>query len=167
MAGASQPRLVIDLTNEDSDNSPAADPEFNAHLEEFMDAAFNNGADPAVLDFPQLENGAGSGVSHASPANPMLLTEEDFLQKVLEVFPDIARDHVLEAYRERAAMGRVDQEWCGEFIVQVLDANSYPKERDRKDLKRKRGDVADAGGSEDWENAAIGRLSFGSYLHNA
>ncbi|KAF2496158.1 hypothetical protein BU16DRAFT_368160 [Lophium mytilinum] len=76
---------------------------------------------------------------------PTPFTEDDALQKILDIFPDIAHDHVLNLYREGLHDGVLSSVWCDQLITRLVDSGSYPKEseRRRKDLKRKRTDTQD------------------------
>ena len=61
------------------------------------------------------------------------------LQEVLEIFPDISRDHVQHLYDAQLLQPRNGQAIAQHLITQILDAGKYPKEKDRlKELKRKR-----------------------------
>ncbi|KAF2761807.1 hypothetical protein EJ05DRAFT_472766 [Pseudovirgaria hyperparasitica] len=67
------------------------------------------------------------------------LTEEQGLALVLQIFPDIAHDHVLQRLRKGKAGGNYTQEWCNTVISRIADDATYPKQKDRlKELKRKR-----------------------------
>ncbi|KAI9869607.1 MAG: hypothetical protein M1830_005302 [Pleopsidium flavum] len=68
--------------------------------------------------------------------------EEVCLNRVLEVFPDIDHEHVRQLYKARpviAGEAAPHNDPSEHLIVKVLDAGTYPKEKDRrKELKRKR-----------------------------
>ncbi|KAL8692598.1 MAG: hypothetical protein Q9218_002414 [Villophora microphyllina] len=72
---------------------------------------------------------------------PPIMTSDSCLTEVLEVFPDISRDHVKSLYDTHVSAGI--QAFGGSLsehlISQILDGGKYPKERDRQnELKRKR-----------------------------
>lgn len=76
-----------------------------------------------------------------------MLTEDDCLQRILEIFPDIAHDHVLESYRAKFTYGIETPElstvtaWRTDFVNTLIESGKYPKERERRqELKRKRED---------------------------
>lgn len=78
-------------------------------------------------------------------APPDLLSEDGCLLRILEVFPDIAHDHVLQLYRAKFVYGLEVPEactvasWCSELVVELLESGKYPRERERRqELKRKR-----------------------------
>ncbi|KAF2204861.1 hypothetical protein GQ43DRAFT_363710 [Delitschia confertaspora ATCC 74209] len=83
-----------------------------------------------------------------------VLTEQECQQKILDVFPDIERDHVLNLIRERSAPVERTARWCERLIGAILDGGQYPKERDKvKELKRKRSDDEDDELIAQYENA--------------
>ena len=68
-----------------------------------------------------------------------------YLDKVLEVFPDICRDHARLLYdTQLQGLGsertpRIIEYMSQGVIMQILDSDKYPKQRDKKKkLKRKR-----------------------------
>ncbi|KAL1382562.1 hypothetical protein HDK64DRAFT_52966 [Phyllosticta capitalensis] len=76
--------------------------------------------------------------AHAERTNEM--TEDDCLARILEVFSDIAHNHVVEMFRAKKVAGKeANGALCDEMIVEILDGGSYPKEREvrRENLKRK------------------------------
>ena len=100
-------------------------------------------------------------VAPQSPPTPVLITDpgvlyELYRDKVLEVFPDVCRDHLTTLYnaqleglgveRTAAANDALSQA----VILQILDAEKYPKESDRrKKLKRKRRSGSDSEGEDE------------------
>jgi TRIAD3 protein (E3 ubiquitin-protein ligase RNF216) len=128
---------IIDLV--DSDFDPPTDWEIPLDIE---DEVQPQDVKPAqdVQPAPSLPQ------THAffDPHPPQTFTEDDCLQKVLDIFPDIAHDHVLSLYREGLHDGVSGSDWCDRLITQLLDNGPYPKERERrKNLKRKRSDSND------------------------
>ncbi|KAJ9648109.1 hypothetical protein H2199_001886 [Coniosporium tulheliwenetii] len=78
-------------------------------------------------------------------AVPDLLTEDECLHRILEMFPDIAHDHVRKLYRAKFTYGieipdpSTVAAWCNELSLQLSEPAKYPKERERRqELKRKR-----------------------------
>ena len=76
--------------------------------------------------------------------NPEVLYQL-YLDKVLEVFPDICRDHARLLYdTQLQALGpqrspKIIEYMSQGVIMQILDSEKYPKQRDtKKKLKRKR-----------------------------
>ena len=67
---------------------------------------------------------------------------EDCLAEILEVFPDISREHVQSLYNNRTHQDNPYGQSAAQILIDtILDAGKYPKERDRiKELKRKRSD---------------------------
>ena len=78
------------------------------------------------------------------PAEPRMAADiipdyDACLQEVLEIFPDISRDHVQQLYDAQLLQPRDGQAIAQHLTTQILDAGKYPKEKDRlKELKRKR-----------------------------
>ena len=127
-----------------------------------------------VLPFAMLENDfdapipeAPTQISEPTPS-PELVTDPEvlyqlYLDKVLEVFPDICHDHVRLLYDTRVqAFGpqrstSASEDMSQGVIMQILDAEKYPKQKDTtKKLKRKRSTVSD-GERDDDEFATVDR----------
>ena len=91
------------------------------------------------------------------------------LNRILELFPDISQDYVQQLYdmRTENPSGPHD-DIRHELIMQILDAEKYPKESDRlNDLKRKRvSEDSDAEEIAKWTNPNRGVQSF-EYLQEA
>lgn len=91
--------------------------------------------DPAFLNM---------GNTVGTPLGPQMDVDvfqgyEACLQEVLEVFPDISRDHVQQLYDAQMPVPMDGQTIPQHLISQILDKGKYPKEKDRlKELKRKR-----------------------------
>ena len=89
-----------------------------------------------------------------------------YLDKVLEVFPDICRDHARLLYdTQLQALGpqrspRIIEYMSQGVIMQILDSEKYPKQRDtKKKLKRKRSTESNRESeSENFEKADRPRL---------
>lgn len=125
---ANVPRDIIDLEN--SDDSSATFEGFFSSPDEAHDSL-------EALDFANWTDDHARSHDRVAPA--IIKPYQECLDEVLEVFPDISRDHVQQLYNTRV------QSWGpygvvgSTFIEQILDAGTYPKEKDRlKDLKRKR-----------------------------
>jgi len=144
---------IIVLTDSESDDedditlrhTPMEDP---YHPDDFYDFdadwafAFN---DPEV-NFPDPEP--------AFSPMPEVFAEQQCLQKVLDIFPDIAHDYVLKLFKDGSQEGITGSAWCDRLIVQILDSGAYPKERDRRqELKRKRRDSQEEDGIAEFEKA--------------
>ncbi|OCK85963.1 hypothetical protein K432DRAFT_438909 [Lepidopterella palustris CBS 459.81] len=96
------------------------------------------------LGFPELDPQPEPEPEEIVEVAPAPFTEDDCLNKLLEIFPDISHDHVLTLFRNGNRQGMHGSAWCDELIVQVLDSGKYPKETDtRQELKRKRRDSID------------------------
>ena len=73
-----------------------------------------------------------------------------YLDKVLEVFPDISLDHARSLYdtSQQQPLHSPDDDVSQAIITQILDTGKYPKEKDKKkDTKRKR--TTGSGSDED------------------
>lgn len=81
-------------------------------------------------------------------------TEQDCLDRVLEMFPDIAHDHVRQLYRERPNAGVTGARWCQQMIERILECGEkYPRQK-REERKRKRGNsIYESEEAMQWENA--------------
>ncbi|KAB2574963.1 Ubiquitin-protein ligase [Lasiodiplodia theobromae] len=104
--------------------TPAANAEFDAEWAAIM----------AVVE--------GEETAHEPIAEqPHPMTEDEFLSRVLEIYPDISHDHVRAMFRGGLDVGMLpDSTWCDQLIVRILDEGKYPTEREAKRaaLKRKR-----------------------------
>lgn len=97
------------------------------------------------LQAPQMEDFLSSmpSDSFASPENDRELYER-CLVDLSNVFPGISSEYVQGLFdtwnKNSRLFSPVDQQnACHDLSLQILDANSYPRERDRvNDLKRKR-----------------------------
>jgi len=86
----------------------------------------------------------------AQPSNhrnvARIITENECLQMVMDVLPDIAISHVLELIRKSTTDLTRTAGQCEDLITQLLDGEAYPKEADEaKNNKRKRED------DDDWK----------------
>ena len=92
---------------------------------------------------------------------------EDCVGGVVEVYHDICHDHVRRLY-DAHILAFVPQigisprdQVCQELIMQILDAEKYPKERDRKkELKRKRSTAVDSDEEEAATWIAVERAGY-------
>ena len=103
-------------------------------------------------------------------AEPILPTADPIfysvcLDKVVEFFPDISRDHVRQLYDAKTNEPvEVQQQSLAtnygisqEIVMMILDGRKYPKEQERKkNLKRKQSDLSDDKEKAEW--TAPGRL---------
>ncbi len=95
---------------------------------------------PDALDqqtAPLRTNGDADHTALVSDAEDAPFTEAQFMAKLLEIFPDISRDHVSRLFKDGLAQGMPAEFWCDQTIMQILDAGQYPTEREQR-LKRKR-----------------------------
>ncbi|KAL1644690.1 hypothetical protein SLS58_004151 [Diplodia intermedia] len=84
---------------------------------------------------------AVEGEDAPAAAGPRAMTEDECLERVLEIYPDISHDHVRRMFRGGLDVGMLaDSTWCDQLIVRILDEGKYPTEREAKRaaLKRKR-----------------------------
>ncbi len=85
--------------------------------------------------------------------------EQVCLNRVLEIFPDIDHEHVRQLYKTRPVVAEgapPNDDPSEQLIVKILDAGTYPKEKDRRtELKRKRAASATSSRGETaaWETA--------------
>lgn len=128
---------VIDLVS-DSEDDLVYPIGAEAELNEFLD--FDND-DEAVADFIDLTAIPDVDVPpHPAPPVPAeneieeTVGEAQCLQLVLNVFPDIAVDYVLNLINEQDTCTTMT---CERLIANLLDGGTYPKESD-EDCKRKR-----------------------------
>ena len=93
------------------------------------------------------------------------------LGDVLEILPDIEHDFALKKIREHLARLRnadvylQEQAAAGDIVSDILEAESYPKEKEKTQPKAKSGAVADeTGATIVWDKALV---KDGSYLKDA
>ena len=78
--------------------------------------------------------------SHGWTSKGDLVTENDCVQRILDVLPDISVDHVLKMIKEKTTDVSRTTAQCELLLTQILDGETYPKEADdMKNKKRKRG----------------------------
>ena len=107
-------------------------------------------------------------VASRYPSTPVLIADPGvlyqlYLDKVLEVFPDVCRDHLNTLYNaqlegfgaERTATANDDLSQA--VIVQILDSEQYPKESDRRKMLKRKRRAGSNSESEDEEYTAPGR----------
>ena len=151
------PREVIEI--EDSSEYEDED-EFCSellNLDDFDNDGIGYEVDPAYYRFGDHRDAPirQNSIPDLSAQQPPSF--QDCLGRVVEVFPDICHDHVRRLY-DTQVLAFVPQTTISPqdqisqlLIVQILDADKYPKERDRrKELKRKRSIALDS----DEEDAA-------------
>ncbi|MCJ1476761.1 hypothetical protein MMC13_005430 [Lambiella insularis] len=166
------PREIIEIDSDTDDDENAFGP--------FLDLAAIDQAFPGVPDYRGSDSSDGeqgsapvTNVTAPAPVEGLSVTITDpellyqqYLGKVLEVFPDVCRSHLKLLYdthtadlapnRSKQANDQVSQA----VIVQILDSEKYPKEEDRrKKLKRKRTDDADGEEEEEEEEHGYAKLS--------
>ncbi len=87
---------------------------------------------------PRMSSPAAQSIPLRPPAS---LSYERCLSEVLELFPDISRDHVKTIYDTETQHNRAGSSppMVRDLIEKILEEGKYPKEKDRlNDLKRKR-----------------------------
>ncbi|MCJ1394416.1 hypothetical protein MMC18_007294 [Xylographa bjoerkii] len=145
-------REVIEIDSDtDSDTENGANPFAPFFDLETIDQAF-----PEIPDYIGYESSDAeqTALSHRTAteaaSKPVVITDPEVLyqlclDKVLEVFPDVCRDHVRTLYDTHAAAFPaersqfVNEELSQAVVMQILDAEKYPTEKDKKKkLKRKR-----------------------------
>ena len=127
---------IIELSDDDEDYSGG----FMFDLEEAMMAN--------VVEFgPNAASTETGQHGEAGPSRTQNLSDtyESCLREILEIFPDISRDHVQQMYNSDIGTVIPHQRQGGmaasRLIEKILDGGAYPKERDRmRELKRKRSD---------------------------
>lgn len=126
------PHDVIDLdSEEDTDGQEGSD---NSFFDNYLnDEVSSVHISPVPDRTPNL-------YAHGSSAAP--LPYDACLAEVIEVFPDISREHVQTLYNNlNHQNGPYAQTPAQVLIEKVLDGGKYPREKDRiKELKRKRSD---------------------------
>ena len=132
------PRDVIDLlSEEDSDGQDDSDGQ-----EDSDDFFFNNFLpdDVSAVHIPPVPG--QTLTPYLSATRTTVSPYDTCLAEVIEVFPDISREHVQSLYNNlNHEDGQYAQTAAQTLIEKVLDGVKYPKERDRiKELKRKRSD---------------------------
>ena len=140
----------------DSDPGDGADP-FSSFFDlEAIDQAFPDIPDYAGYEVSNVEQIALPHHETTEAAlQPVVITDPEVLyqlyqDRVLEVFPDICHDYLKELYdthtagfaAERSQL--VNEELSQTVIMEILDAEKYPTENDKKKkLKRKRTEGSD------------------------
>lgn len=126
------PRDVIDIdSEEDTDGQEDSD---NSFFDNYLnDHVSGVHISPVPSRTPTLySSGPPTAVS----------PYETCLAEILEVFPDMSREHVQSLYNDLNHQdGPYAQTAAQVLIEKVLDGGKYPKEKDRiRELKRKRSD---------------------------
>ncbi|MCJ1397728.1 hypothetical protein MMC11_000924 [Xylographa trunciseda] len=159
-AGLSPTTVSREVIEIDSDTNSNPGNEANPFAQ-FFDLETIDQAFPDIPDYHGYESSDAEPVAlpHRTAIEaaykPVVITDPEvlyqlFLDKVLELFPDVCRDHLRTLYDtyavafpgERSQL--VNEELSQVVIVQILDAEKYPTERDKKKkLKRKRTEGSD------------------------
>ena len=99
------------------------------------------------VDIPSSETVAANNQEnqlHHLPAESARLTEQECQERIVNLFPDIDRAHVLKLVSQSEGSDGRSVEWCERLIGTILDAGPYPKEREKaNNQKRKRHDEDD------------------------
>ena len=125
------PRDVIDLLDSEEDTDGQEDSDnsfFDSYLNDEV-SGVNISPAPGRTPTPY------SGESRAA-----ISPYDTCLAEMLEVFPDISREHVQSLYSNLNHDNDPYVQTAAEVLIEkVLDGGNYPKEKDRiKELKRKR-----------------------------
>ena len=126
------PRDVIDLlSEEDSDDQEDGDNSF-----------FHNFLNEEVSSLHHSPVPSRTPAPHFSGTRTVVSPYESCLAELLEVFPDISREHVQSLYNDLNHQDSPFVQTAAQVLIEkVLDGGKYPKEKDRiKELKRKRSD---------------------------
>ena len=128
------PRDVIDLLSEDEENDGQDESE-DLFFESFVNQ------DVSGVHISPVPNRAPPA-PHSSGTRTVVSPYEKCLAELLEVFPDISREHVQSLYNSLDDQNGLYAQTAAQVLIEkVLDRGKYPKEKDRiKELKRKRGD---------------------------
>lgn len=150
------PREVIEIEDSSEYEDEDEDEDGDAFSSELLnlDNSPNDGlgrVDPAYYGFGHTRDAQVRQDSIPNLPTQPPPSFEDCLARVIEVYPDICHDHVRRLYEVQvlpfhSQAGIDPQDQISQLlIVQILDADKYPKERDRrKELKRKRSIALDS-----------------------
>lgn len=127
------PRDVIDLLDSEEDTDGEEDSD-NSFLDNYLNEEVSG---VHISPVP----GRASALYSSEP-RAAVSSYDACLGEILEVFPDISREHVQSLYNNlNHENGPYAQTAAQILIEKVLDGGNYPKEKDRiKELKRKRSD---------------------------
>ena len=125
-------RDVIDIDSEE---------EFDGQEEgdnSFFDNYFNDEVS-SVHDSPVL---GPASAPYSRETRPAASPYDACLAEIIEVFPDISREHVQALYNKMDHQNGPYTPRAAQILIEkILDGGNYPKEKDRiKELKRKRSD---------------------------
>lgn len=126
------PRDVIDLlSEEDTDDQDESDNSF-----------FDNYLNEEVSGVHISLVPSRTPLPHSSEPRIVVSPYDACLAEILEVFPDISREHVQSLYNNLNHQNGPYAQTAAQILIEkVLDGGNYPKEKDRiKELKRKRSD---------------------------
>ena len=127
------PRDVIDLLSDDEENDDQ-DESDNSFFENFLNE------DVSGVHISPVPN--PTPAPYSSGTRTVVSPYDKCLAELLEVFPDISREHVQSLYNSLDDQNGLYAQTAAQLLIEkVLDGGKYPKEKDRiKELKRKRGD---------------------------
>ena len=127
------PRDVIDLLSDDEEVDGQEESD-NSLFENFLDE------DVSGVHISPIPN--RTPAPYSSETRTAVSPYERCLAEVLEVFPDISREHVQSLYNSLDDQNGLYAQTAAQLLIEkILDGSTYPKEKDRiKELKRKRGD---------------------------
>lgn len=127
------PRDVIDLLS---------DEEVTDGQEDSETSFFDNYLNEDVPGVPISPVPSRTPAPYSSGARVVVSPYEECLAEVVEVFPDISREHVQSLYNSLTHEDNLYAQTAAQVLIEkVLDGDKYPKEKDKmKELKRKRSD---------------------------
>lgn len=126
------PRDVIDLdSEEDTDGQEDSDNSF-----------FDNYLNEEVSSVHISPVPGRTPVPYSSGPRTAVSPYDACLAEILEVFPDISREHVQSLHNDLNLQNDPYAQTAAQVLIErILDGGKYPKEKDRiKELKRKRSD---------------------------
>ncbi len=133
-------------------DSPWPFDEYLDFEEDYMNPAFPSmaqrpGPSASAAQLPQRPRMSSPAAQSVPLRHPASLSYERCLLEVLELFPDISRDHVKILYDAKTQRDRAESPpstIVQDLIETILEKDKYPKEKDRlNDLKRKRSKDSD------------------------
>lgn len=127
------PRDVIDLLSDEEGTDGQEDSDTS-----FFDNYLNE--DVSGVHISPVPSRTPAPYSSGAPT--VVSPYEKCLAEVLELFPDISREHVQSLYNSLNHQDDFYAQTAAQVLIEkVLDGGKYPKEKDKmKELKRKRSD---------------------------
>ena len=141
------PRDVIDLLSDEEETDGQEDSDNS-----FFDNYLNE--DVSGVHISPVRSRTPAPYSNGN--RTVVPSYEACLAEVLEVFPDISREHVQSLYNDLIQQENLYAQPAAQVLIEkVLDGGKYPKEKDKlKELKRKRSDrISDEEEAARWKYA--------------